>query len=60
MYNLKYKKGKEEERMFNPKYERTEALQCAGCTAAQFLVGFAPDMNYITLACISNLNAIAY
>ena len=24
------------------------------------LVGFAPDMNYLTLACISNVTALAY
>lgn len=41
--------------MLNPKYERTETAACAGCTAAQILVGFAPDMNYLTLACISNV-----
>lgn len=29
--------------MLNPKYERTETAACAGCTAAQILVGFAPD-----------------
>lgn len=46
--------------MLNPKYERTETAACAGCTAAQILVGFAPDMNYLTLACISNVTALAY
>ena len=40
--------------------ERTETAACAGCTAAQILVGFAPDMNYLTLACISNVTALAY
>ena len=32
--------------MLNPKYERKEAAQCAGCTVVSLMVGFLPDMNW--------------
>lgn len=46
--------------MLNPKYERKETLECAGCVVSWLITGYAPDLNYITFACISNAGALTY
>lgn len=46
--------------MLNPRYERKETAQCAGCVVVSMLVGFVPDLNFISLACVSNANALLY
>lgn len=46
--------------MLNPRYDRKEAVNCAGCALVSITVGYLPDMNYLSMGCISNINAIAY
>ena len=46
--------------MLNPRYERKETAQCAGCVVVSMLVGFVPDLNFISMACVSNATALLY
>lgn len=57
---MQISKRREEKYMLNPKYERKEAAQCAGCTVVSMIAGFMPDMNFLSWACINNINALAY